>query len=79
MVYNKSALALAKNPVFHDRNKHIRVKYHFIRDCLEEGSVKAYYICTKDQLTDLLIKSLVQIKFQELCSKIGVVQLSIKT
>jgi hypothetical protein len=41
MVDNKSSLALAKNPVFHDRSKHIRVKYHFIRDCLEEGSVKA--------------------------------------
>jgi hypothetical protein len=41
MVDNKSSLALAKNPVFHDCSKHIRVKYHFIRDCLEEGSVKA--------------------------------------
>jgi hypothetical protein len=35
MVDSKSGLALAKNPVFHDHNKHIRVKYHFIRDCLE--------------------------------------------
>ena len=41
---SKSALALAKNPVFHERSKHIRTKYHFIRSCLEEGSVKASYI-----------------------------------
>jgi hypothetical protein len=79
MVDNKSAMALAKNPVFHDRSKHIRVKYHFIRDCLEEGSVKEYYICTKDQLADLLTKSLGRIKFQELCSRIGVVQLPMET
>lgn len=38
-VDNKSSLALAKNPVFHDRSKHIRTKFHFIRDCLEEGGI----------------------------------------
>jgi hypothetical protein len=70
-VDSKSTLALAKNPVFHKRSKHIRVKYHFIRDCFEEGSVKAYYIRTKDQLADFLNKSLGQIKFQELRSRIG--------
>jgi hypothetical protein len=55
------------------------VKYHFIRDYLEEGSVKAYYIYTKDQLADLLTKSLEQNKFQELRSRIGMVQLPFKT
>jgi hypothetical protein len=40
-VDSKSALALAKNHVFHERSKHIRVKYHFIRGCLEEGNFKA--------------------------------------
>jgi hypothetical protein len=77
-VDSKPALALARNPIFHDRNKHIRVKYHFIRDCLEEGSVKAYYICTKDPLVDHLTKSL-GIKFHELCSRIGMVYLPFKT
>ena len=33
-VNNKSALALAKNPVFHDRSKHIDTRYHFIRECI---------------------------------------------
>jgi hypothetical protein len=47
-VDNKSALALAKNSVFHERSKHIRVRYHFIRGCLEEGSFKTRYINTKD-------------------------------
>ena len=39
--YSKSALALAKKPVFHKRSKHIQVKYHFIRSCLDEGSVES--------------------------------------
>ena len=57
-VDSKSALALAKNPVFHDRSKHIRIKYHFIRDCLEDGSIKTSHIPTTDQLADILTKSL---------------------
>lgn len=78
-VDSKSALALAKNPVFHERSKHIRVRYHFIRSYLEEGSIKASYINTKDQLADLLTKPLGRIKFLELCSRIGMAQLSHKT
>jgi hypothetical protein len=78
-VDRKFALALAKNPVFHERSKHIRVRYHFIRGCLEEGNFKACYINTKDQLADLLTRSLGRIKFLELCSRIGMVQLFHKT
>jgi hypothetical protein len=74
-VDSKSALALAKNPVFHEQSKHIWVRYHFIRGCLEEGSFKVCYINTKDQLVDLLTKPLGRIKFLELCSRIGMVQL----
>jgi hypothetical protein len=78
-VDSKSALALAKNPVFHERSKHIRVRHHFIRGCLEEGSIKTGYINTKDQLADLLTKPLGRIRFLELCSKTGIVQISHKT
>ena len=77
-VDSKSALALAKNPVFHERSKHIRVRYHFIRSCLEEGSIKASYINTKDQLADLLTKPLRKIRFLEICSRTGMIQLSHK-
>jgi hypothetical protein len=78
-VDSKSALALAKNPVFHERSKHIRARYHFIRGCLEEGNFKVCYINTKDQLVDLLTKPLGRIKLLELCYRIGMVQLSHKT
>jgi len=73
---DSNALALAKNPVFHDRSKHIRIKYHFIRDCLEEGSIKANHIATTDQLIDILTKSLGKAKFQEMRRRIGLKQIT---
>jgi hypothetical protein len=77
-VDSKSALALVKNPIFYELGKHIRERHHFIRGCLEEGSIKAGYINIKDQLADLLIKPLGRIRFLELCSKTGIVQISHK-
>jgi hypothetical protein len=74
-VDSKSALALAKNPVFHGRSKHIRIKFHFIRSCLEEGSVKANYINTVDQLADILTKPLGRVKFQDMRSRIGLIHI----
>jgi hypothetical protein len=61
-VDSKSTLALAKTPVFHERNKHIHIKYHFLRDCLEDGSIKASHIATTDQLADILTKSLREVQ-----------------
>ena len=72
---SKSTLALARNLVFRERIKHIRVKYHFIWGCLEDGSVKANYISTQDQLADFLTKSLGRVKFQKLQSRIGMIRI----
>jgi hypothetical protein len=74
-VDNKSAIALAKNPVFHDRSKHIRVKQHFIRDCIEEGSIRTEYIPTADQLADILTKALGKAKLEDMRSRIGIKQI----
>jgi hypothetical protein len=78
-VDSKSALSLTKNSVFYERSKHIRVRHHFIRGCLEEGSIKAGCINTNDQLANLLTKPLGRIRFLKLCSKIGMVQIFHKT
>jgi hypothetical protein len=75
MVDSKSALALARNPVFHERSKHIDLRYHFIQNCLAEGTVRATYINTVDQLADILTKALERVKFQELRARIGMVQI----
>ena len=71
-VDNKSAIALCKNPVHHDRTKHIDIRYHYIRRCVEEGKIEVNYVCTDDQLADILTKSLGRQKFTEMRRRIGV-------
>ena len=69
---NKSAISLCKNPVHHDRSKHIDTKYHYIRECVEEKRIDVKYVCTDDQLADILTKSLGKLKFLEMRDRIGV-------
>jgi hypothetical protein len=69
---NQSAIALSHNPVFHDRSKHIDVRYHFIRECVEDGRVKIESIGTEEQLADIATKALGRERFCELRSRIGV-------
>jgi hypothetical protein len=72
-IYNKSAISLCKNPVHHDRSKHIDTKYHYIRECVKENKIEVNYVCTDDdQLADILTKSLGRLKFLEMRERIGV-------
>jgi hypothetical protein len=75
-VDNKAAIALAKNPVHHDRSKHIDVKFHFIREHVEKGRVELVYVGTQDQLADILTKALGRVRFIELRQNLGVVMIS---
>jgi hypothetical protein len=69
---NKSAISLCKNPMHHDRSRHTDIKYHYIRKCVEESKIKVNYVCTDDQLADILTKSLDRLKFLEMRERIGV-------
>jgi len=68
-----SMIALSKNPIFHDRSKHIDIRYHFIRECVEEDRVRLQSIGTTEQLADILTKALGRAHFCEMRSRIGVV------
>jgi hypothetical protein len=69
---NKSALALTKNPMLHDRSKHIDIRFHYIRDCINNGVIETDFIRTGDQLADLLMKPLPRERLQELRIRSGV-------
>lgn len=70
-VDNKSTISLCKNPIHHDRSKHIDTRYHFIRECVEDGKVTIDHVATEEQLADILTKALGRLKFHEMRGKIG--------
>jgi len=75
-VDNKSAIALIKNAVFHDRSKHIDTRFYFIRECVEKGQIKVEFVRTEDQRADILTKALAKQKFAEMQQKLGVLNLN---
>ena len=70
---NQSAIALSKNPVFHNRSKHIDIRYHYIRECVEENRVQLQSIGTLEQLADILTKAMGREQFCDLRSRMGVI------
>ena len=63
---------LAKNPVFHAKTKHIDVKYHFIRDMLEDKLMELVKVHTDDNPADLMPKGLPPIWFAHCRALMGV-------
>ena len=55
---NRGALALARNPEYHARTKHINIRYHFIREQIDNGSITYDYLQTKEMPADALTKPL---------------------
>ncbi|GJR29538.1 ribonuclease H-like domain, reverse transcriptase, RNA-dependent DNA polymerase [Tanacetum coccineum] len=71
-VDNVSAIALVKNPVFHGRSKHIDIRYHFIRECVENGHINVEHISGELQRADILTKALPRLKFVIMRQMLGV-------
>ncbi|GJV42595.1 retrovirus-related pol polyprotein from transposon TNT 1-94 [Tanacetum coccineum] len=68
---NKSAIALCCNNVQHSRAKHINVRYHFIKEKVENGIMELYFVRTEYQLADIFTKPLPRERFNFLIEKLG--------
>ncbi|GKB60857.1 ribonuclease H-like domain-containing protein [Tanacetum coccineum] len=54
---NESTICIVKNPVFHSKTKHIKIRHHFIRDAYEKKLIQVLKIHTDDNVADLLTKA----------------------
>ena len=70
---NHSCIKLLENLVFHDKSKHIEIKYQYIRDMVEKGDMKLQYVSTNEQVADVLTKPLSKVKSKYFRDKLGVV------
>jgi hypothetical protein len=64
-VDNESAINLIKNPEFHQRSKHMDVRYHFIRDKYIMGEFNLVHVSSKQQQADILTKPLPRVAFED--------------
>ncbi|GJS38019.1 retrovirus-related pol polyprotein from transposon TNT 1-94 [Tanacetum coccineum] len=73
---SKSTIAISCNPVQHSRTKHIALRYHFIKEHVEKGMIKLYFVKMDYQLVDLFTKSLPVDRFNYLVRRLGIRSLS---
>ncbi|GKA32276.1 hypothetical protein Tco_0718643 [Tanacetum coccineum] len=68
---NKSAIVLCCNNVQHSRSKHIDIRFHFIKEQVENGVVELYFLNTEYQLADIFTKALGRERIEFLINKLG--------
>nr|GEY32134.1 Gag-Pol polyprotein [Tanacetum cinerariifolium] len=68
---SKAAIAISCNPVQHSHTKHIDVRYHFIKENVEKGIVKLFFVENEYQLADLFTKALSKARFKYHVRRLG--------
>ncbi|GJZ51607.1 copia protein [Tanacetum coccineum] len=73
---SKSAIAISYNPIQYSRTKHIVVRYHFIKEHIEKGTIELFFVKTDYQLANLFTKALLVDRFNYLVCHLGMRSLS---
>ena len=73
---NTSAINISKNLVMHTNTKHIAIKYHYLRELVQDKEARMEYVNTKEKIADIFTKALSKDAHEYLRGKIGVIPLS---
>jgi hypothetical protein len=71
---NQHCVKLSEDLVFHDKSKHIEIKYHYIRDMVQRKAVHVQYLSTHEQVADFFTKPLSRTKFEYFRERLGMVE-----
>ena len=73
---NTNAINISKNLVMHTKNKHIAIKYHYLRELVKDKTVRMEYLNKKEKVADIFTKNLPKEPHEYLRRKVGVFTLS---
>ena len=73
---NTSAINISKNHVMHTKAKHISIKYHYVRELIQDKEVKMEYVNTKEKIVDIFTKPSPKDAYEYLRGKLGVIPLT---
>ena len=68
---NQGSIAIARNPVFRARTKHIDIRHHFIREALQDGVIDLHFCPTDEMVADVLTTPLPRNRFEQFCRLMG--------
>lgn len=71
MCDNSSVIKLSGNPVLHGRSKHIDVRFHYLRDLVNDKVIELAYCCTEEQIVDVMTKPLKLASFLQMRNWMG--------
>jgi hypothetical protein len=70
----KICVKLFDNPMFHDKSKHIEIKYHYFRDMVQRKAVHVQYLPTHDKIADIFTKPPARTNLEYFCERLGLVE-----
>jgi hypothetical protein len=73
---SESAIRIIHNPVQHSKTKHIALRYHFIKDHVEDGNIEIHFVKTTEQLADIFTKALAEPTFLRILQGLGMIDAS---
>jgi hypothetical protein len=71
---NQSCVKLFEKPMFHEKSKHIEIKYHYIKYMVQMKTIHVQYLSTHEQIADIFSKPLAKTKFEYFCERLGLME-----